>query len=186
MPFIPSTSELLDANKLLLAADIRQGMKVADLGCGTTGHFVFAAAELVGPDGMVYAVDIQQGALGGVESRKKLEAMENVKTVWADIERYKGIRIPDASLDLVLLINNLFLAKQKSEMAREILRIMSAGATLVVADWKTTQAPFGPPVQDRVSAEEAKKVFVAAGFSLKKEFEAGAYHYGLIFNKLGG
>lgn len=183
MPFIPSTSELIDANNLLLQGDIRQGMAIADLGCGSTGHFVFPAAELVGKDGVVYAVDIHKGALEGIESRKKLESAENVKTVWADIERYQGVRIPDGSLDLILLVNNLFLSKQKSELAKEVLRLMKPGASLIVADWKPTRAPFGPPVQDRVTAEEAKKIFATAGLELVKEFEAGTYHYGLVFKK---
>ncbi|MDD4995262.1 MAG: methyltransferase domain-containing protein [Patescibacteria group bacterium] len=183
MSIIPSTSELINAATLLAQGAIRQGMKVADLGCGSTGHFVFAASELVGKDGIVYAVDIQKGALDGVESRTRLEGAENVKTVWSDIEMFGATRIPAASLDLVLLVNNLFLAKNKSELAREIIRLMVPGGRLIVADWKMTQAPFGPSVNDRISPEEAKNVFSKAGMRLEKEFEAGKYHYGLVFVK---
>jgi len=183
MSLIPSTSELIDANNLLAQGAIRQGMKVADLGCGTTGHFIFPAAELVGSDGLVYAVDIQKSVLSGIESRKKMEGVENVKTVWADIERPGGVRITESSLDLVLLVNNLFMAKEKSMLAKEILRLMTPGARLIVADWKITKAPFGPAVQNRVSAEEAKKPFTSNGFELEKEFDAGKFHYGLVFKK---
>jgi ubiquinone/menaquinone biosynthesis C-methylase UbiE len=183
MSFIPSTSELIDASKLLLQGGIKQDMNVADLGCGTTGHFVFPAAELVGKNGKVYAVDIQKGALAAVESRKRLEGIDNVETMWSDIERYNASKIPGASLDLVLLVNNLFLSKQKSELARETIRLMAPEGRLIVADWKQTQAPFGPAVQERVGPEEAKKVFTTAGLELEKEFEAGKYHYGLVFKK---
>jgi len=183
MAFIPSTSELIDATKLLLEGQIMQGMKVADLGCGTTGHFVFPAAEMVGKDGLVYAVDIQKGALEAIESRKRLEGINNVETVWSDIERYKATRIPDGTLDLVLLINNLFLAQKKDELARETVRLMAPGGRLIIADWKVTQAPFGPPAKNRVPADTAKKIFTAAGLTLTGEFEAGKYHYGLVFQK---
>jgi len=183
MPFIPSTSELINANFVLSQGEIRQGMKVADLGCGTTGHFVFPAAELIGKEGKVYAVDIQKGVLAAIESRGRLEGVENVETVWSDIERPGATKIPEASLDLTLLINNLFVAKQRDNLAREVIRLMAPGGRLVVADWKMTQAPFGPPVQDRVPPEEAKKLFTAHGLGLEKEFEAGKYHYGLVFKK---
>jgi len=183
MAFIPSTSELIDARNLLSIAGIQEGMIVADLGCGTTGHFVFPAAEMVGKNGKVYAVDIQKGVLAGIESRKRLENIDNVESVWSDIELYGVTKVPANSLNLVLLVNNLFLAKQKNELAREIMRLMAPGGKLVVADWKLTQAPFGPAVKDRVPAEEAKKIFSNAGFILEKEFDAGQYHYGLLFRR---
>jgi ubiquinone/menaquinone biosynthesis C-methylase UbiE len=183
MPFIPSTSELINADFILAQGGIRQGMKVADLGCGTTGHFVFPAAELVGKDGKVYAVDIQKGVLAAIESRQRLENLNNIEIVWSDIEMPGATKIPEASLDMVLLINNLFVAKEKDKLVKEIMRLMAPSGKVVVVDWKTTQAPFGPPVQDRVSAEEAKKIFTAHALVLDKEFEAGKYHYGLVFNK---
>jgi len=183
MAFIPSTSELIDATKLLTEGQIMQGMKVADLGCGTTGHFVFPAAEMVGKEGLVYAVDIQKGALEAIESRKRLEGIDNVEGVWSDIERYKATRIADGTVDLVLLVNNLFLAHEKNDLAREIMRLMAPGGRLVIADWKVTQAPFGPPAKDRIPPDEAKKIFTNAGFTLVSEFEAGKYHYGLVFQK---
>jgi ubiquinone/menaquinone biosynthesis C-methylase UbiE len=183
MSFIPSTSELINAVSLLTQGNISEGMRVADLGCGTTGHFVFPAAEMVGKNGIVFAVDIQKGVLAGVESRKKLEGVENVKTIWSDIERKGATRIDNNSLNLIILVNNLFLAKQKNELASEIIRMMAPGAALIVADWKVTQAPFGPPVTDRVPLEEAKRVFTTNGLTLEKEFEAGKYHYGLVFRR---
>lgn len=183
MSFIPSTSELLDATNLLVHGGISEGMRVADLGCGTTGHFVFPAAEMVGPNGLVLAVDIQKGVLAAIESRKKLEGIKNVTTVWSDIERKGATQIDDKSLNLILLVNNLFLAKNKNELANEIIRMMAPGAALVVADWKVTQAPFGPPVKDRIPADEAKRIFTASGLLLEKEFNAGKYHYGLVFRR---
>ena len=44
---------LIDVNFILEKARIAEGMKVADLGCGTLGHFVFPAAKIVGKRGRV-------------------------------------------------------------------------------------------------------------------------------------
>ena len=64
---------LLDVNLILTKAGIEEGMKIADLGCGTNGHFVFPAANLVGNKGTVYAVDILKTAIEAVSRRIKQE-----------------------------------------------------------------------------------------------------------------
>jgi 2-polyprenyl-3-methyl-5-hydroxy-6-metoxy-1,4-benzoquinol methylase len=46
----------------LLAPWVRPGMKVLDLGCGM-GYFTLGLARLVGPEGRVYAIDIQRRML---------------------------------------------------------------------------------------------------------------------------
>jgi hypothetical protein len=50
-------------------------------------------------------------------------------------------------------------------------------------DWKPTAAPFGPPSKDRVDKEAIKVMANTDKLQLKEEFEAGQYHYGLIFLK---
>lgn len=165
--------------QILQKAGLKEGMFVADMGCGTQGHFVFPAARIVGEKGVVYAVDILKSALAGVESQMKLQNAGNVKTVWSDIEIYGATKIKDASLDLVMLVNNL----AKEAMLKEALRLVKPGGKLLVVDWKTAAAPFGPPTKDRILPEIMKKTVEGLGAKLEQEFEAGTYHYGLVFIK---
>ena len=149
------------------------------MGCGTQGHFVFAASRIVGPGGIVYGVDILKSALAVVESQTKLQGVQNVHPVWSDIEVYGATKIDDASLDLVMLVNNL----PKEAMFREALRLVKPGGKLLVVDWKLSAAPFGPPSKDRISPETMKQLAKTMGLRLENEFEAGEYHYGLVFIK---
>lgn len=182
MPVIAGT-QLLDPNKILSQVEIREGMQIADFGCGALGHFVIAASGLVGNAGKVYCVDIQKSALQAFESNMKLAGVTNAVPLWGDIERPRGVQIPDAVLDVVLLINNLFMARDKMLMGRESLRALKSGGKLIVVDWKITGAPLGPPPTQRVSQEQAKLAMQAAGFRGVHAFEAGPYHYGLVFEK---
>lgn len=59
---------LLQNPKRLLNPYIKQGMSVLDFGCGP-GFFTLTAADLVGDNGKVIAVDLQQGMLDILESK---------------------------------------------------------------------------------------------------------------------
>jgi ubiquinone/menaquinone biosynthesis C-methylase UbiE len=179
MPYIPSGTELLNPFNVLERVGLREGMNAADLGSGSIGHFVFPAARMVGKNGMVYAVDILKSALSGIESRAKIEGVTNVRTVWSDIEIVGATNIPPGSLDLVMLVNNL----PKQTMVSEAARLTKPGGRVLVVDWKPTAAPFGPPSKDRVDKEAIKVMANTDKLQLKEEFEAGQYHYGLIFLK---
>lgn len=183
MAYIPTGKELIDPFKILEDAGIRSDMKIADFGCGTLGHYVFAASKLVGPGGKVYAVDILKSVLNGVESMIKMENVTNVELVWGDLERLGGVKLADGLLDIGLLINNLYLSKQQEMMVKECVRMVKPGGTFVLVDWKPTGAGFGPDPKTRVSAEAALKLGLTAGLQLVKEVVPGPYHYGFIFKK---
>lgn len=180
MMYIPTGSELLDAEKILTRLDLKAGMKIANLGCGNSGHFVFPSARIVGEGGVVYAVDILKSALSSIESKSKLQNFKNVVPVWSDIEIFGGAKeIADGSCDAAYLVN----LHVKPAMLKEALRTLKKGGKLLLVDWKAVATPFGPPTKDRVSAEEAKKRAAAEKLELLEEFEAGPYHWGLIYRK---
>lgn len=184
MAYIPTGKELIDPFALLEEAGIAKGMKVADFGCGTLGHYVFPAARLVGDEGKVYAVDILKSVLSGIESRMKMEGTTNVETLWGDLEREHGVRIDDGALDMGLLINNLFLSRQKEKMIEECVRMVRKGGAFVIADWKAGGAAgFGPEPATRVPRDEAKRLAAAAGLIIEKDLDPGKYHYGFLCRK---
>lgn len=56
-------------------------MTVADTGCGT-GFFSLALARMVGPDGRVFAVDVQAGALAKLEEKAEKLGLGSVIETW--------------------------------------------------------------------------------------------------------
>lgn len=178
-----SGTEMINPFKALERVGIRERMRVADLGCGALGHFVFPAAQLVGPKGVVYAVDIQRDVLDIVGRRAKEERLLNILPVWSDIDVYRATRIPDGELDLTLLVNNLFLSQNRAVLVKEMARLTKKGGKAVIVEWKTIATPIGPPVEQRVAKEEAVQLMDIPEFSFLEEFEAGNSHYGLIFQR---
>lgn len=183
MPYLPTGRELIDPFKLLETAGIGPGMKVVDCGCGTLGHYVFPAAQLVGAEGRVYAVDILKSVLNDIESRIKMEGLNNIETIWGDLERAGGVRLPDGSLDIVLVINNLSLSRQRPALMKECLRLAKPGGRVVVVDWRLDAPAIGTPLASRLAPEETRKLTEAFGLVLLKPFTPGRFHYGFLFMK---
>ena len=101
---IHSGTALVDPKMILDKIKLTHGMRVADFGCGRTGHLVFPSAQIVGEDGVVYAVDIVKNILQSISSMAKDQGYENIKTIWSDIEKYEKTPIPDNSLDAIFFV----------------------------------------------------------------------------------
>jgi len=178
---IPGGNELLDAQKLIQKAGITFRMKVADLGCGSSAIFTLQSAKAVGDKGLVYAVDILKSVLASVISKARMQGINNVKTVWSNLEIYGATKIANGELDRALLINTLFQSKKHKEILQEAKRMVKREGMLLVVDWKPQGAPFGPLEKDRIAPERIKAMAKDLGFQLLEEFEAGPFHFGQLF-----
>lgn len=161
--------------------EIRQGMVIADLGCGS-GYFTIPLARAVSNQGKVYAVDVLPGALASVRSRAKLEGLFNVESIRANAEIKGGTNLEDNSVDLVMLSNILFQSDKKNDIIKEASRILKSGGNLIVVEW-SEKNPIGPPSSQRVKESEIKEIIMEQNLKLLKSFDAGSYHYGLVFVK---
>jgi ubiquinone/menaquinone biosynthesis C-methylase UbiE len=173
---------LLDPTAILTSQlGLGIGQQVGDLGCGGAGYFTLPSARIVGPRGKVYGIDILKSALDGVLSKAKLENLNNIETVWSDLEKVGAAKIPEETLDCALLVNIMFQARQNENILQESYRLLKDGGKLLVIDWKISTTPFGPPLDHRLPPELVSTIAQQVGFHMEKQFEAGAYHYGFIF-----
>lgn len=174
-------SRFLNPQRIIEQAGIRIGSIVADFGCGQ-GDFVIAAAKIVGSEGKVYAIDIQDSALSSTRSKARIEGMLNVDLVKANVEVHGATKLDDASQDAVLLTNLLFKTEKKKDIIQETARVMKQGGVAVFVDWKKG-APLGSSHAMRIEREEVEKLMAHGGFVFQKDIDAGLFHFGMIFSK---
>ncbi len=74
---------------------------VADIGAGS-GWFTIRLARRVGPQGLVYAEDVQKEMINAISRRVGREGLNNVKPV---LGLKNDPRLPAASLDAVLMVD---------------------------------------------------------------------------------
>ena len=171
-----------DPQKNLEQFGLAKGARVADLGSGA-GHYALAAARIVGGDGRVFAVDVLKDLLQKIKNEAVRSHLINVETLWGDVERLGGTRLPDASVDAALVCNTLFQLEEKKDFPSEVKRILKPGGRVLVVDWRESFGGMGPQPEHVVAAQAARSLFENAGFSLEKEISAGAHHYGFIFKR---
>jgi ubiquinone/menaquinone biosynthesis C-methylase UbiE len=134
---LPALSEPLD-DRVLDGARIRAGDKVADVGAGT-GLLTRSAAERVGPDGEVLAIDISVDAL---EALRANTSAPNVSYLigCADI-----LPLMDESVDVVFT--------HRTGAASETFRVLRSGGRISV--YGNSDDAIG----------DLEQVFTSAGFT---------------------
>ena len=105
---------------------LQEGMTVVDYGCGP-GHYTIPLAEMVGPKGRVYAVDIQPLAMETIERQASRKSLHNITTVLVDSF---DTNIPDSSADVVLLIDAFHMITDRDALFKEICRLLKPSGVL--------------------------------------------------------
>jgi ubiquinone/menaquinone biosynthesis C-methylase UbiE len=171
-----------DANIAQLG--LQENEVVADFGAGS-GAYTVAAAKALHGTGRVYAVEIQKDLLTRMQNTARSSALGNIQVVWGNIEKRGGTKLPDNSLDVVILSNVLFQTDDKKATFEEVRRVLRPGGRLLLVDWTASFGNLGP-VPDHIFTEVAARALAAeAVFLFDKVINAGNYHYGLIFRKGG-
>ena len=111
---------------------------VADFGCGA-GYFTVLMAQAVGPDGQVFACDVQEPPLETVLSKAKTANVFNIKTIHCNLETPQSTKLAANSVDWIMLANILFQSQKKDTIIEEAKRILKpTGKIITVPRYRTT------------------------------------------------
>ena len=160
---------------------LMQGQVVADLGCGN-GFYVLPAAQMIGPTGTVYAVDVQTQKLAATVSIANQFGYKNVRVVQANLGK-PLLDIEPNSCDLVIVSNILHQITDSEALIKNIYRILKSPGRVVAVEWKRTATPFGPPVERRLDQQKLEIMLQMAGFHKDKDLVADGYHYAVLYEK---
>ncbi len=162
---------------------IKPGDKVADLGAGS-GFYLKTLSSLVGETGKVYACEIQKPLVEKLGDFIRQSGLTNVVTLWCDLEELSGIKIPDNTLDVAILVNTLFQLEQKEIALQEMHRILRPSGVLHIIDWTDSFGGLGPERDAVITQDAAVTLLESQRFVFEHEYPAGEHHYGFAARKV--
>lgn len=138
--------------------DLQAGQTVLDLGCGP-GFWTLPLAEIVGPQGTVWALDVSQEMLNALAA---CHPPSQVRLLHGELP---AIDLPDGSVDWIWSAFLFHEVEPPEQLAVEMRRVTHPGGRVAVLDWRPdTAGDDGPPRSHRLSAAQVGEHLRAAGF----------------------
>ena len=178
----PDRDDWQQPDQVMDRLGISDGSKVADIGAGG-GWFTVRLARRVGPNGVVYAEDIQKPMIESIARRVKREGLANVKTILGTYDD-PGFQSIGAKLKAVLMVDTYTQVREPVALLKHIAPALAPEGRLGIVDFKTDGAGGpGPPLAERINPETIKAQATLAGLTLLREESFLRYQYFLIFVK---
>ena len=171
-------------DQIMDAIGVAEGSKVAELGAAG-GWFTLQLAERVGPNGRVYAEDIQPAMLDGITRRMQ---SENIAYVTPVLGTPSDPHLPPG-LDAVL-ISDAFHEMDVEEdrqlvvtLLRHVAQSLKPQGRLGIVDWMPGSGGPGPAADHRADPTRVIAAAHAAGLQLIKREGLPPFVYLLVFGR---
>ena len=127
--------KLLENPDRILGGFVRRGMTVLEPGCGM-GYFTLPLARMVGPEGRVVAVDIQEKMMSKLNKRAQRAGLsERIETRPVGSESL-GLEDLAGKVDFVPAIHVVHEMPDQASFFSDIIRLLKPGGKLLVIEPK--------------------------------------------------
>ena len=172
----PSRDVWQQPKTVIQALSIAPGSRVADLGAGG-GYFTWRLAEAVGPEGKVYAVDVDETALRLIEQERAQRGVAHVELVRATPT---DARLPVAGVDLIFTCNTYHHLPDRTTYFQSLARALRPGGRIAVIEYKDSGWLAGHSTPKETVLREME----AAGYRLIREFDFLPKQHFLVFGPI--
>ncbi len=165
---------LQDPYRILGQLGLRRGERFLDIGCGT-GFLTIPAANIVGEEGAVYALDNDPAYLRRLANKVAKMGIKNVVIIHSTAEKMEGL--PDRSIDKAIMLYSLH-HFQDRERALAIAheKLARNGLLLIIDTLKSRLLGHG------TSPHEIVTISSEAGFNVVN-LKIGLLTYRLVLKK---
>lgn len=149
--------------KLVESLGLKEGDQVADIGAGS-GVLTFRMSEKVGPNGKIWAVDIQPEMLEAISKKIEENEVGNVEPLLCTV---KETKLPDDSLDLALFVDVYHELEFPYEVVLDLAGKMKTGGRIVLVEYRKEDPDVPIKLVHKMSAGQVRKEFSLPEFKLK-------------------
>ena len=157
---------------------IADGARVADVGAGG-GWFTIRLAKRVGPNGRVYAEDIQHEMIESIERRVLRENLHNVET---KLGTPTDPKLP-GNLNAVLIVDTYPQLDEPVLMLKHLATALAPNGRVGIVDFRKDVFGPGPAMTERLEPEAIIQDAARAGLRLHAHHKFLRYQYLLVFTR---
>lgn len=143
---------------------IRPGMAVADIGAGV-GYYSLKIAAQVGPQGKVFATDLQPEMLRLMRKRLERDKITNVEPVPGS---ESSCNLADESIDMAVLVDVYHEFSEPRKMLASIRRALKPDGRLVLLEYRKEDPKVPIREEHKMSVAMVKQEVTADGYVLDK------------------
>jgi ubiquinone/menaquinone biosynthesis C-methylase UbiE len=140
-------------NRLVSALGLKPGNQVGDVGAGS-GYLTWRMARVVGPTGKIYANDIQPEMIAFLRTNLSVRGITNVVPV---LGTTTDPRLPDNTLDLILLVDVYHECDHPWEMTRRMTDALKPGGRLVFVEYRGEERWIPIKPLHKMTANQVRK-----------------------------
>jgi predicted methyltransferase len=169
-------------DQIMDALGIADGSKVADIGAGA-GWFTIRLARRVGPNGIVYAQDVQRQMLEAIRRRVAKEGLKNVET---RLGEGSDPHLPRESLDAVLVVDVYPEVVDRVTFLRNLGEALKPNGRIGIVNYKPGKGGPGPSTPEegvRVEPAVVEADARAAGLRVLARETFLPYQYMLVLGR---
>ena len=156
---------------------VEPGQAVCDLGCGN-GYHTLPLAEAVGSEGRVFAVDLQPRMLELLDERAQEAGVQNLVPIEATVD---DPRLPEASCDLVLLVDVYHEISHPVSVLGHLRRALKPGGEVVLVEFRTEDRYVPIKPEHKMTKAQVVREMAANGFELARETDALPWQHAMAF-----
>lgn len=120
----------LKVDEVIAKLELKPGQIVADIGSGS-GAFSIPMARAIGPNGTLYAVDIDQKMLDYVSGRAQKDGVGNVRTVLGE---YDDPKLPVKNVDVAFFHRVLHMIELRQAYLNAVAKYLKPDGRIVIID----------------------------------------------------
>ena len=165
--------------KALELIGIPKGAAVADLGAGV-GYYSLKLAQLTGPEGKVWATDIQPEMLRLLRQRAAKGGLRNIETI---LGGETETNLPVAGMDLILLVDVYHEFSEPQKMLRSIAKALKPDGRLVLLEFRKEDPKVPIREELKMSIPMVKLELEAEGYKLDRVIDGLPWQHIFVFQK---
>lgn len=172
----PDRDEWQQPDRIMDALAIADGARVADIGAGG-GWFTVRLARRVGPNGRVFAEDIQRQMIESIQRRVTREGLRNIEPI---LGTPLDPRLP-AGLDAALIVDTYPQLDDPVGLLTHVRAALRPSGRVGIVDFKKDSLGPGPAIDERLEPEVIVRDAERAGLRLLAHETFLRYQYLLVF-----